>query len=191
MKRVMGLVGALIALPVLATTMVALDVPGLTKASDVVVRAHVKQSQARWTQDRRRIITDTELQIVEVLKGNASGTIVVMQPGGEIGDLGQVVHGTATFAPGEEVVVFLEGRGDRFTVTGMTQGKFHVDRSAAAPTAAADPDGDSLLVDPKTHQPVAATAKVYPLDELTRLVRSSVGTLPVEPTGKPTVKVVP
>jgi hypothetical protein len=95
----------------LASTVVAMDVPTVTKAADVVVLGVVRQSVPRWTRDRTRIITDTEIEVAETWKGASRARIVVMQPGGVVGDVGQKVEGVATFAEGERVVLFLEARG--------------------------------------------------------------------------------
>ena len=164
----------------LGTTLVAMDVPALTRASDLVVRGTVVRVEPRWTEDKRRIITDSEILISEVLKGNATGkTVVAMQPGGVLGDVGQMVHGTAKFALGDEVVVFLEKRGDRAFVVGLAQGRFLVDRSG--PTAMVKGGEDELfLVDAKTHQPVEAPVQAMSLAALLSSVRQSLGPSPNE-----------
>ena len=113
-----------------ATTLLALDVPALTKGSSVVARATVKSSEARWAKDGGRIMTDVVLEVTEPWKGSPGKQVIVMQPGGVVGEVGQLVHGTAHFSVGEDVVVFLEPRGDRFLLTGMLQGKFKVEASS-------------------------------------------------------------
>jgi len=166
----------------LGTTLVAMDVPALTRASDLVVRGTVVRVEPRWTEDQRRIITDSEILVSEVLKGNVTGkTVVAMQPGGVLGDVGQMVHGTAKFSLGDEVVVFLEKRGDRAFVVGLAQGRFLVDRSR--PTAMVKGGEDDLfLVDAKTHQPVVEAPKQpMSLASLMASVRESLGPLPAEP----------
>src|SRR5689334_5284575 len=126
-------VGRLVMLSVLAvavahaTTLLALDVPALTKGSSAVVRATVRSVDARWTKDGGRIMTDVVLEVSEPWKGTPGKQVTVMQPGGVVGDVGQLVHGTAKFTVGEDVVVFLEPRGDRYLLTGMLQGKFRVE----------------------------------------------------------------
>lgn len=177
------------ALSALGTTLIAMDVPALTRASDLVVRGTVVRVEPRWTEDKRRIITDSEILVSEVLKGNLTGkTVVVMQPGGVIGDVGQMVHGTAKFSLGDEVVVFLEKRGERAFVVGLAQGRFLVDRSG--PTAMVKGGEDDLfLVDAKTHQPVEAPSQPMTLAALMASVRESLGPSPSEPvTPRPGVQ---
>ncbi len=169
------------ALSALGTTLVAMDVPALTRASDLVVRGTVVRVEPRWTEDKRRIITDSEILVSEVLKGNVTGqTVVVMQPGGAIGDVGQLVHGTAKFSLGDEVVVFLERRGDRAFVVGLAQGRFLVDRSGATPMVKGGED-DLFLIDAKTHRPVEAPAQPMTLAALLSGVRESLGPSPSQP----------
>lgn len=160
-----------------ATTMLALDVAGLSGSSDAVVRARVGQVSARWTRDRARIVTDVELTVLDAWKGTASGKIVVTQPGGEVGDIGQRVDGAAAFVAGEEVVLFLEARGGAFTVAGMAQGRFKVERASDGQAASVRQDqcGELHLVDPLTRQTVTQAPLTMSLDALRRQVVSAAG----------------
>lgn len=162
-----ALLGLAVASVAQATTMLEQDVAALTRSSTVVVRARVLTSKARWTSDHARIVTDTELEVLETWKGAPAARVVVMQPGGIVGELGQKVHGAARFTPGEEVVVFLEPRGDRFTVAGMSQGAFHVERSSDGKTAFARQLLDeALLLDPVTRQPIAGPREILTVEAL-------------------------
>lgn len=186
-RRIAGLLALAIAQVASATTLVAQDVAALTKASTVVVRAKVLASQARWTSDRARIITDTELEVLSTWKGAASQRLVVMQPGGIVGEVGQKVEGAARFEPGEEVVVFLEPRGQRFTVAGMAQGLFHLERSSDGKAVFARQELDeALLLDPVTRQPVAAPTTILSVEQLEAQVRAALGTGTVAPVKPPT-----
>ena len=175
-SRLLPLLLLLAALPAWATSMFKLDVPGLTQASDLVVRGTVVRQEARWTEDKRRIVTETEVEVLEVLKGSPGATAIkVVQPGGEVGEVGQHVSGTAQFRDAEHVVLFLEQRGPgRFVLTGMSQGKFRVERGADG-TQMAVPElpGEALLLDPVTHVPVpAGERKSVPLPQLKETVRT-------------------
>ncbi len=170
-------VGVLLVAPVLATatTLLALDLPALTRASGTVVRGRVVSTQARWTADHSRIITDTTLEVAETLKGAPAKTVVVMQPGGEVGDVGQHVEGVARFQKDEEVVVFLEARGtERFTLSGMAQGRFKVERAADGTVRARqDQCADLYLVDRQSRQPTSLAPLDLPLDDLKRRIAAS------------------
>jgi hypothetical protein len=177
-----------------ATTLLALDVAALTKGSSLVVRAKVKSVASRWTKDGGRIMTDAVLEVSETWKGTPTTQVTVMQPGGVVGDVGQLVHGTITFTAGEEVVVFLEPRGERYLLTGMMQGRFKVETSSDGKWTSArqEFDGQALFLDPVTRQPVSLGVVALPIDTLRAQVLAASGaTAPVEPTRPGPVKVTP
>ncbi len=166
----------LMGLPAAATTMLRMDLTGLTQAADTVVHGTVRRMESRWSGDHRRIITEVEIEVTETLKGQASSTVLVVQPGGHVGDIGQIVHGLASFSPGEEVVVFLNRHGpEAFQVTGMAQGKYQVRRSEDSRSVLAVPEstGDTLLLDPTTRQPTSAEQRTLTLDELKASIRTA------------------
>ncbi len=171
-----------------ATTLVAADVPSLSRTADRIVQATVSHLESRWTGDHLRIITEVTLDVSETLKGSASSQVRVIQPGGIVGDVGQRVSGLASFEPGEEVVVFLQQRaGDSFLVAGMAQGKFKVDRSSDGKAAFALQDslGDARVLDPRTGQPSPAPARnALPptLDALKAQIRQSIAAPVPEPS---------
>lgn len=159
-----------------ATTMLRADLPELAQASDAIVHGTVRRVESRWSGDGRRIITDVEIQVTEALKGQAGGTVLVSQPGGRVGDIGQRVSGLATFTPGEEVVVFLEQHGTRaFRVSGMVQGKYQVQRSEDGKSAMAvpEPTGDVLLLDRDSRQPTTSSQRSMSLPELKAAIRTA------------------
>jgi hypothetical protein len=171
----------LLCLPASATTMLRADLPELAQSADTIVHGTVRRVESRWSGDGRRIVTDVEIQVTESLKGQAGGSVVVTQPGGRVGDIGQSVSGLASFTPGEEVVLFLERRGAQaFRVAGMAQGKYQVQRSAEGTRALAvpEPTGDVLLLDPDTRQPTSSTQRSLPLTELKASFRTALQRTP-------------
>ncbi len=174
--RSLALLALLCALPAGATSLLRAEVPELTRKADAVVRGTVRRVESRWSADGRRIVTDVEIQVAETLKGAPGSTVLVTQPGGRVGDIGQRVSGLASFAPGEEVVVVLQRRGKAaFSVRGMAQGKFQVQRSpdGKAALAVPEPTGDARLVDPVTGKETAATQRSLPLESLRATVRAA------------------
>jgi hypothetical protein len=162
--------------PASATTMLRVDLPELTQSADAIVHGTVRRLESRWSGDGRKIVTDVEIEVTETLKGQAGGTVLVTQPGGRMGDIGQKVSGLASFTPGEEVVLFLERRGPQaFRVAGMAQGKYQVRRSADGTRmlAVPEPTGDSLLVDPDTRQPTTSSLRTLSLAELKASIRTA------------------
>jgi hypothetical protein len=189
MKR-LALFALFLASAAFGTTLLAVDLPTLSHSAELIVVGTVRASAPRLTLDGRRVITDTEIQVSEVLKGKADGpTVVVMQAGGIVGDIGQRVEGTARFTVGEEVVVFLDRRGaDRFAVTAMSQGKFKVERSTDGKAVYAVPEGATsvMLLDPLTQTETSSPLKAMPLAELKSKIASALAApavpAPVEPT---------
>ncbi|GHG73814.1 hypothetical protein [Comamonas sp. JC664] len=161
--------------PASATTQLRVDLSGLAVGADTVVHGVVRRVESRWSGDGMRILTDVEIQVTESLKGQPGGTVLVTQPGGRMGDIGQVVHGLASFTPGEEVVVFLQKRGPRaFRVSDMAQGKFQVKREGTRVLAVPEPT-ESQLLDPVTRKPTASALQPLSLDALKAAVREALG----------------
>ncbi|MCP3141174.1 hypothetical protein [Pyxidicoccus xibeiensis] len=178
--RTLLLAALLGGMPAVATTQLAVDLSGLARGSDAVVHGVVRRVESRWSGDKMRIVTDVEIQVTESLKGQPGGTVLVTQPGGRVGDVGQVVHGLAAFTPGEEVVVFLEKRGARaFRVHAMAQGKYQVRRDEDGKAALAVPEAsEALLLDPVTRKPSQSARQPMSLVELKAAVRAALGAAP-------------
>lgn len=174
----------LLCVPASATSMLRVDLPELSRSADVIVHGTVRRLESRWSGDGRLIVTDVEIEVTEALKGQAGGTLVVTQPGGHVGDIGQRVSGLATFVPSEEVVVFLERRGDRaFRVSGMAQGKYKVLRSVGSQgkvEAMAVPESttETLLLDATTRAPTTSSHQTLPLAELKTAIRAALAREP-------------
>lgn len=113
-----------------ATVLAPLDTRALTSRADRIVLGTVESQAARWTDDHDAIYTDVTVRVSESYKGRlAPGqTLVVRRLGGEVDGVGMRVFGAASFAVGEEVVLFVEARGSASYPVGMTQGKLHVSR---------------------------------------------------------------
>ena len=128
-----------------ATIIVPRTLEEMARDSAAIVRAKVVQQQSAWDEAHRRIHTYAELEVLESIHGRPAGaTLVVRTLGGEVGDIGMRVSGTASFRVGEEVLVFLRADpvdAERFQVVGMSQGKYTIDRSGEAPVAVASVAG--------------------------------------------------
>lgn len=158
-----------------ASSALAVDLDQLAQRSEVVVRGVVKSRESRWSGDGKRILTDVQIDVSEALKGSPARTVTVQQPGGVVGDVGQMVHGLASFEVGEEVVVFLERWGpQRFQVTGAAQGKFKVERSSDGTRALAVPDraADLELLD-ESGKPTRSKLQPVELSELRARVKQA------------------
>lgn len=171
-----------------ATQVIGLDVKGLTDGSDAIVVGRVVRADSRWTRDGRLIVTEVEVTVAEALKGSPAKSVVILQPGGVVGDVGQVVSGLARFGVGDEVLVFLERQGRRtFLVTGLAQGKFRIERTSDGTQAFAVPDdvGEAALVDPLTRAPMRSPLRPMALEDLKREIAARVKVQPTRRRAEP------
>ena len=118
--------------PVSATTVRPLDVDGLSRSADCVVRASVQEAVSHWNDGRTQILTDVTLDVRRVLAGPCStGPYRFTVLGGRVGDLEQVIAGAPTYSAGEDVVLFLYREDSLITpVVGLFQGKLVKDVDA-------------------------------------------------------------
>jgi hypothetical protein len=112
-----------------ATVVRAVSLPSLVESSRriVVLTALSADSHFEEMGRRRRVVTDTRVRVEQVLaKGAASESeLMVRTLGGEIGRLGERVHGQAQLVLGEPCVAFLlEGPDGIHYVNGMAQGHY-------------------------------------------------------------------
>jgi hypothetical protein len=112
-----------------STTLARMSVAQMAHAAKLVVRARCVSNSTSW--DAGEIWTFTTFAVDETWKGthpeNSNQYLTVRMLGGTVGNLTSVVSGVPRFAPGEEVVLFLEptSRGD-FSIVSWVQGTFRV-----------------------------------------------------------------
>lgn len=128
-----------------ATTLVRFDLEGLTRTADRVLVGTCKESHIELIGGQP--YTRLTFEVGEVVKGQAGTSLEVCLPGGEY--RGQRLHlaGMPQFAPGEEVVLFLtepDRLGHPWPV-GLGQGKFRVQRDAAAKARVFQDAGEARL----------------------------------------------
>ncbi|MBN1606873.1 MAG: hypothetical protein JW940_09580 [Polyangiaceae bacterium] len=114
-----------------ATVARALSLTELVGKSDAVIVGTPTRWSSQWVSigGHRRMVTDTRIKVTRRVFGVDTHVteITVRTLGGRIGDLGQLVHGEASFGRGQSALVFLRRLdGSRYRVTGMAQGHFSV-----------------------------------------------------------------
>jgi len=121
-----------------ATQVPALSFEQLTDTSETVVSGSVARSWSDWDTNRQFIWTHYEITVSGTHKGAAAKTVVVSEPGGIVGDRAMTIAGTLSYAPGENVVLFLQRMPNGlFRTTGWSQGKYVVDPSGRVHSAGA------------------------------------------------------
>jgi len=168
MRRLAPLLVLLLATPAVAATFVATSVEETARSSEAVVRGRVLSTASRFTRDGRGIVTEAEIGVDAVWKGEAAATVRVVVRGGRVGSIAQWVDAAATFEQGEEVVVFLAGGGGGvFRVMGQALGKYRVNGIEARPAL-----GEEDVL-PRPRAPRARAGGPNGLAELERRVRAA------------------
>src|SRR5262245_44609180 len=99
--------------------------------ADAIVVGRVASVSSGWDDTADTIYTYVSVDVSEVIKGRLrTGRVVIKQLGGAAGPIGLEVFDQASFASGEEVLLFLERRPrDRTLYTAaLAQGKWNVRR---------------------------------------------------------------
>ena len=139
-RRMSTLVAALVvtlalAAPAGASVVMALSFDEMAADAHRVVLGDVTAVDARWVERDGRKTIETVINIAvqtELSNASAGATVRIVQPGGQVGEVGLFVSGMPEFHAGERVLVFLHvtGTDDQgnltHSVVGMAQGKFIV-----------------------------------------------------------------
>ncbi len=127
----LALGGILVGRAASATMLQELDTAQLTREARSVQLGEITSSWSSWDPEKRMVYTYVKMRVDQTLKGDANREVLIRQPGGRAGGIGMIVHGVASFRPGERALVFLKVDADGApTVVGMAQGKFRIYRSA-------------------------------------------------------------
>ena len=128
MKPLVVAAAICVALAAHATVLVPLDTRALTERAERIVLGTVESKVSRWSDDHQAIYTDVTIRVTRAYKGavKPGERVVVRREGGVVDGIGMRVYGAASFAVGEEVLVFAQTRGGATYTVGMTQGKLHV-----------------------------------------------------------------
>jgi len=117
----------LISLAAGASTYRRMTLDTLIQSSAFVVYGRIVESRPAWDAATRMIWTHTGIQVLDGLKGQPGATVTVTEPGGILGDIGQLYPGIPQFRVGQEAVVFIyHAPGQRLRVTGALQGVYAV-----------------------------------------------------------------
>lgn len=161
------LVVFLAGLPVFASVTIPATTADFVANADAIVLGTVTAVESRWVNSAkygRFIVTDVSVEISETAKGtlNKSTTITFTMPGGRIDAIATAASGLASFAEGEESLLYLvEAPNLGYVVIGGSLGKIPVETDKAtggkyvpadALIAGPDPDGAAKELAGKTKQ---------------------------------------
>lgn len=154
-----------------ATSLVRLGLDSMTARAHCVAYATVEEVRARFADGAGSggtIVTDVRLRVRRGLLGAVDGELITIQHlGGVVGEIGQLVHGEASYRVGEEVVVLLARRPGGLFAVGMSQGALHVRRDASGVRRVhAELAGAELVPSPASPIDRDVVASGMPLDAL-------------------------
>src|SRR5439155_5057357 len=102
---------------------------GLVRESELVIYGRALASRSLWDPATETIWTETEFAVLDGAKGNPARTVIVSEPGGNIGDVGHLFPGVPRFESGQEVVLFLyRTPANRLRISGLMQGVYNVEQ---------------------------------------------------------------
>ena len=118
----------LVSFPSQATMVMKLSEEDMANQAGTIVTGTVTSVKSEWNEERTKIFTYITITPSNFLKGDQPAQeIVIVQPGGEVGDIGMLVDGTPVFEEGEEVLLFLNrGRKGFHRTVGLSQGEFSI-----------------------------------------------------------------
>jgi hypothetical protein len=159
--------------PVLATTLKRMSLPDLSRAAHTIVRARCVANSTRW--DTGEIWTFTTFDVEEIWKGSAPAQITVRLLGGKSGNLTSTVSGVPRFAPGEELVLFLERTpAQDFSIVSWMQGTFRIARNRTTDEEIVTQDTATFAVfDPASQRFGATGVRKMPVGAFHSLVIAS------------------
>ncbi len=141
--------------------------------STAIVRGKVTGSSAAFSGPV--IYTHYTVQVIETLKGTASGATDVVLPGGVAQNVRQSFAGTPSLNVGAEYVLFLyTGQSGLTTIVGLTQGLFTLDSGSSGEPTATRTATRELMLDPVTGHPVKDDTLVMKLSALRAQVAAGI-----------------
>ena len=159
--------------PARATTLKRMSVADLSRAAHTVVRARCVTSSTRW--DAGEIWTFTTFDVEELWKGSAPAQITVRLLGGSAGNFTSTVSGVPRFAPGEELILFLERTpAQDFSIVSWMQGTFRIAHSRTTGEEIVTQDTAAFPVfDPASHNFETTAIRRMPVSAFRTLVAAS------------------
>jgi hypothetical protein len=108
-----------------ATTLIRAGLDDLVADNGTIVLGAVRSAHSYWNEERTFILTDVQIAVTNVLKGNAKERDVTATVlGGTVDDLTTLIVGGAELVPGKSYVLFLD-EGDLPGVKGVRTVRAH------------------------------------------------------------------
>jgi len=116
-----------------ATQLVSMTPRQMGEQAQLVVAGKVSGAQSFWNEKRTKIFTRIDVAVDASYKGATPAFVSLLQLGGTVDGVRTTVDGAIRWRVGEEVLLFLEPyTKGTYQVTGLSQGKFRIERDAVA-----------------------------------------------------------
>lgn len=157
-----------------ATQVVPVGVGQMARESAVVVRARVGKQEVRWDAARERLLTFTELDVLEGYKGARVGDrLTVYQVGGRLDGVVMEIQGAIRLSPDEEIILFAQRLRDHVVSYGVGLGKLVVFERGKERLVAPD-YGDVTWASPRGTPREAPLSSEVPLATLEQRIREAI-----------------
>ncbi len=118
-----------------ATSVVLLDLETHLSESSAVVEAIVGSQETSINFESNKPVTDTTLQIVDVVYGDAPSEVSVRQLKGKVGNIELHFPGAGDLVPGSRVLAFLVHAEGHWWLTALAQSVFETGQLLKLPAA--------------------------------------------------------
>ncbi len=109
----------------------------------------VLEQKSYWNEEGTLILTDYTIAVRTTIAGAARSRLVITEVGGEVGDIGLMIPGAASYSVGEEAVIFTHREAGRLMTLHFEQGRYKVD---TIPRGRQEPQ--RFVTDPLSNLPV-------------------------------------
>jgi len=110
-----------------ATAVARLSLEDMVRSSELIIIGRVTRVWSAWDGQHRFIWTHNEIAVHDAAKGGRGESLVVSEPGGVVNGEGMRIAGAPTYAPGEQVLLFLERVPNGYLRSmGLGQGKLRI-----------------------------------------------------------------
>jgi hypothetical protein len=148
------------ALPVGASTFVALTPDQLVEQSDAIVQGEVLKINSFWTADGSVIVSEALVQVTDTIAGDSPTVLRVKTFGGTVGGYTVEAHGFPGFRAGDRVLLFVQNQDDgSVEVTGYRQGQYRIAFERGMEKAIPTLEAGINLLTPDGRQAIRPVAK--------------------------------
>ena len=145
----------------------------LTVESDLIVHGKIQSVRYEWDdKNLKKISTIVEVSVFEYLKGDDERTIEIVQMGGKMDDIEDIIYGTPKLNTNDEVLLFLVKENEQYAIHSIALGCYKVlTNDKNQKTAINELYGVNLIKENNTNIQ-SEHVKKYSFDELAKNIKS-------------------